>query len=71
VKTGGDLAVTGDFTIGTTDVILSPIVKDNNVDIPVQTLAPDVVMADTKEAGKLRPVEGIPLVLKPGVASSY
>jgi SSS family solute:Na+ symporter len=67
VKTGGDLAVTGDFTIGTTDVILSPIVKDNNGDIPVQTLAPDVVMADTREAGKFG-VEGIPMVLKPGVA---
>jgi solute:Na+ symporter, SSS family len=67
VKTTGDPAVTGDFTIGAADVMVQPIIKNTNKEIPVQTLAPDVVMAQTNEAGKFG-VEAVPLLLKPGVA---
>jgi SSS family solute:Na+ symporter len=64
---GKEPVVTGDFTVGAADVAVGPVIEDNKKEIPVQTLAPDVVMADTREAGKFG-VEGIPLVLKPGVA---
>ncbi len=56
----------GEFTVQATVVILPPTTQGTSGDVQVQTLAPDVVMASTKEIGKFG-VEGVPVELKPGV----
>mgnify|MGYP000103159894 CR=1 FL=1 len=43
------------------------VLKQGSGDVPVQVLAPAVVLADTRQTSKFG-VEGVPVVLKPGVA---
>jgi len=42
------------------------VLKQGSGDVPVQVLAPAVVLADTRQTSKFG-VEGVPVVLKPGV----
>ncbi len=56
----------GNFTIQATEVIILPILKEKDVEVQVQTLAPEVMLTETHQTGKFG-VEGIPVILKPGV----
>ncbi len=53
---------------GTTTAALDipPLVKQKAAEVPVQVLAPDVVLADTRETTKFG-VQAVPVVLQPGV----
>jgi hypothetical protein len=48
------------------EVSLPAISRDTGASVPVQILAPEVVIAETEEKGKFG-IEGLPVVLKPGV----
>jgi SSS family solute:Na+ symporter len=50
----------------TAALLLPATVKEKGAEIPVQVLAPAIVLSDTHETTKFG-VEGVPLVLKPGV----
>jgi SSS family solute:Na+ symporter len=66
MEAGKSPMMAGEFTVRDTDIILPAAAQEKTGLVAVQTLAPDVVMADTKQAGKFG-VEGVPVVLKPGV----
>ncbi len=72
LELGKPAVTSGDYTIQESPsdaskiVVLPPTIHNKESNTVVQTLAPEVVMADTQEAGKFG-VEGIPVLLKPGV----
>jgi solute:Na+ symporter, SSS family len=59
-------ANSGDLTVKDQDILLPPTCQVNDKTIAVGILAPEVVQAQTKETAKFG-VEGVPVVLKPGV----
>jgi len=64
-----NLPDTVDAVVKAAPVSIPPLVKEKDGDVPVQVLAPEVVLATTKETTKFG-VEAIPLVLQPGVEVS-
>jgi len=63
----GRTAVTaGTFTVGSADVVLPAATQEKAGPIPVQVLAPEVVLSATGQTDKFG-VEGVPVLLKPGV----
>lgn len=61
-----NLPKVSDSTTSGTPAFLPPSVHGKSGEAPVQVLAPDVVLADSKQTTRFG-VEGIPVVLNPGV----
>lgn len=66
LEAGKSPMTAGEFTVKDADIILPAATQEKTGMVAVQTLAPNIVMADTGQAGKFG-VEGVPVVLKPGV----
>jgi SSS family solute:Na+ symporter len=58
--------ITGDFTVKDTDAVLPAAAKIGSGQASVQVIAPEVVLADSRQTSKFG-VAGVPVVLKPGV----
>jgi len=58
--------VSGDLVIEGSEVLLAATTMDHNTSVSVRVLAPEVVLAGTGKKDKFG-VDGVPVVLKPGV----
>lgn len=62
-----NVPIGGESVVKNSPHTIPPLIKRAGGDVPVQVLAPDVVLSDSKETSKFG-VESVPLVIEPGVA---
>ncbi len=66
VQAGKRAVISGHFTVQDMDAVLPAVTKTKTGEVKVQVLAPEVVLAGSRQTDKFG-IEGVPVVLKPGV----